>query len=59
VAQDVDICIVGGSIAGSAAAATFAREGYAVTALRTFELFPQTSHVETIVRLELGKKKPA
>lgn len=32
--------------------AVIAREKFAITHLETFELFPQTSHVETVVRLE-------
>lgn len=31
--------------------ATFVRAGFALTHIETFELFPQTSHVETVVRL--------
>ena len=28
------------------------RAGYRVTAIRSFDLFPQTAHVESVVRLE-------
>jgi 23S rRNA (uracil1939-C5)-methyltransferase len=28
--------------------------GYAIESLRAFDLFPQTHHVETVVRLQLG-----
>ena len=31
--------------------ATFAAEGYAVTGVRAFDLFPMTAHVECVVRL--------
>jgi tRNA/tmRNA/rRNA uracil-C5-methylase (TrmA/RlmC/RlmD family) len=32
--------------------ATFAELGYALTALRSFDLFPMTSHAECVARLE-------
>ena len=47
-AQDVDICIVGGSIAGSAAAATFAREGYAVALIEREAAFRDKARGEGI-----------
>jgi tRNA/tmRNA/rRNA uracil-C5-methylase (TrmA/RlmC/RlmD family) len=32
--------------------ATFARLGYGLTALRAFDIFPMTAHVECVARLE-------
>jgi 2-polyprenyl-6-methoxyphenol hydroxylase-like FAD-dependent oxidoreductase len=48
VAQSVDICIVGGSIAGSAAAITFAREGYSVALIERETSFRDKARGEGI-----------
>jgi 23S rRNA (uracil1939-C5)-methyltransferase len=37
--------------------ATLTEAGYVVEALETFELFPQTSHVETVALLTHPKKQ--
>ncbi|HYP61924.1 MAG TPA: FAD-dependent monooxygenase, partial [Thermomicrobiales bacterium] len=47
-AQDVNICIIGGSIAGSAAAATFVREGYAVALIEREAAFRDKARGEGI-----------
>ncbi|HEX3301907.1 MAG TPA: FAD-dependent monooxygenase, partial [Thermomicrobiales bacterium] len=47
-AHDIDICVVGGSIAGSAAAATFAREGYSVALIEREAAFRDKARGEGI-----------